>query len=110
VSEQPTLFPPPPATGQLTDRQRFVYDGLLAHSVQGEGLTSDEAGALLHERSGKHDAGVRCDWCGQDGKGVLGALRKKGLAKRRQSGVWVVLAPEGADSPSPASDPFPEGY
>lgn len=104
--EQPTLFTPPPATGQLTDRQKFVYEQLEAITARGDGLTADEVGALLHERSGKHDAGVRCSWCNQDGIGVLKALRKKGLARRPRSGAWRVIAAEGAESSQGTEIPF----
>ena len=38
MSEQARLFDPPPATVDLTPRQRFVYDELLAYTVQGDGL------------------------------------------------------------------------
>jgi hypothetical protein len=109
VSEQPTLFPPPPATGTLTERQRFVFDQLQAHTLQGDALTADEVGALLCERAGRHDSGSRCDWDATNGRSVLRALAKKGLAKRRRSGGWIALGPARAEKPVDA-DPFPEGY
>jgi hypothetical protein len=105
MTDQPTLFPPPPATGTLTSRQSFVFDLLCAHPQ--DGLTSDEVGAELHARAGKHEAGVRCQWCHQEGVSVLKALRKKNLAKRRRAGGWVALGVERADSPSPGET---EGY
>jgi hypothetical protein len=109
VPEQPTLFEPPPATGTLTPRQKFVWDELLAHAAQGDGLTADEVGALLCERAGRHDSGSRCDWDAVNGRSVLRALRKKGLAKSKRSVGWVALGPQRAERPAEA-DPFPEGY
>jgi hypothetical protein len=112
MSEPARLFTPPPPTGNLTDRQAFVYGQLQAHTVQGDGLTADEVGAELHARAGKHEAGVRCQWCHQEGVSVLKALRKKNLAKRRRAGGWVALGAERAesDSPDPTTDPFPDGF
>jgi hypothetical protein len=110
VTDQPTLFQPPPPTGNLTPRQAFVFDQLQAHTAQGDGLTADEVGALLCERAGRHDSGTRCDFDARNGMGVLRSLRKKNLAKRRRAGGWVALGVERTDSPSPESDPFPEGF
>lgn len=107
MTEQPTLFTPPAPTGDLTERQRFVYDQLLAHSVQGDGLTADEVGALLCERAGRHDAGTRCQWDTTNGQGVLKALRKKGLARKPRGSGWrVVVAPEPESAQNAEVIPF----
>jgi hypothetical protein len=45
---------------------------------QEDGLDADEVGALLCERNGRHDRGVRCAYDSSNGQGVLKALRKKG--------------------------------
>jgi hypothetical protein len=42
---------------------------------QGVRFTADEAGALLHERRGKHGRDERCEWCARDGADVLDRLR-----------------------------------
>lgn len=108
MSEQPTLFPVPTADySALTDRQRFVYDLLCAHPL--DGLEADEVGAALCERAGRHDRGSRCDWDAVNGRSVLRALRKKGMAKKPRAKGWVPLGTEGAENPVEA-DPFPEGY
>jgi hypothetical protein len=60
----PSLFDPGPP--KLTDRQAFLLERVR---LSEDGLAADEAGALLHERRGKHDAGVRCEWCSTEGKG-----------------------------------------
>jgi hypothetical protein len=76
----------------LTERQQFVLERIEA--VEG-GLAVDEVGSLLHERSGKHSAGLRCDYCGSDGRSVLAALRRKGLLVRRRKGLWQSKRPLG---------------
>jgi hypothetical protein len=106
MSEQRHLFDPPPATAHLTDRQAFVYVRLSVATKQGEGLEPDEIGALLCERSRRHDAGSRCAYDKSNGMGVLRALAKRGLAKRRRNVGWVALEVEVEDD----SDPFPPGF
>jgi hypothetical protein len=112
VTDPARLFAPPPPTGNLTPRQAFVYGQLETATRQGDGLTADEAGALLCERAGRHGAGTRCDFDARNGGAVLKALRKKGLAKNSRARGWVALGTGRAVSPSPdpATDPFPEGY
>jgi hypothetical protein len=126
---EPTLFPVEPVEPTLTERQEYVLDELRR---QEDGLDADEVGALLCERNGRHDRGVRCPYDSSNGQGVLKALRKKGLARRRRGGTWVALRagePQvGADAdggpdfgsaptePSPAQSApegpgdFPEGF
>lgn len=99
MTAQP-LFEPPEPVVNLTDRQQFVLDALRRH--QEDGLSSDEVGALLCERKGRHDAGVRCDWDSSNGHSVLNALRKKGLARRRRGGTWVALRAEEPQAGVPA--------
>lgn len=72
---------------RLTDRQRYALDELERADV--DGLQTDELGALLHARNGKHSAEDRCVWCGKDGRGVLEALRAKELVRyRSRLKVW----------------------
>jgi hypothetical protein len=52
-------------------------------------LDDDEAGAIIHERRGKHTRDVRCTYCSQDGKHVLASLRGHGLAKRKRGDGWI---------------------
>jgi hypothetical protein len=75
---------------ELTERQQHALEAIEAADG---GLASDELGAVMHERRGKHDRGSRCDWCQQEGQGVAGELRKKGLLVRRRSGMWQSLRP-----------------
>lgn len=88
---QTSLFEEEPAGPKLTDRQRFALEQLRRHR---DGLTQDELGALLHVRKGRHDDWQRCNWCSQDGLGVLKALRKKELVARRRSGQWQLTKVE----------------
>lgn len=73
---------------ELTERQEFA---LRAIEKADGGLAADELGAALHERRGKHDRGLRCEWCQSEGQGVAGELRRKGLVVRRRSGCWESL-------------------
>jgi hypothetical protein len=97
AAEQKPLFTPPAPTGNLTIRQRFVYDELIRiHRRDGGGADADEIGAKLHERRKKHPADKRCNWCAADGQGALEELRSKGLAKKRRMVGWVPLHAEAA--------------
>ena len=72
-------------------------------------LDDDEAGAIIHERRGKHTRDVRCTYCSQDGKHVLASLRGHGLAKRKRGDGWVdpqARARRLARLSAPASDPL----
>lgn len=76
---------------KVTERQRFALE-LIGELGP---IPSDELGAHMHERRGKHPADQRCEWCGTEGKGIGGELRKKGLVKhRREEGWYVPGAPE----------------
>ncbi len=101
-----TLFTPPPADGNLTERQALV---LRAAREQG-GLRDVDAGSLLHRS--KHAGDDYCAFCRMDGLRVLTALRTRGLLVRRKSGLWE---PKGAHAGSeggydPATAAFPEGF
>lgn len=103
---QPTLFggmPAPPP--ELRPRQQLVYDALVAAGH--DGLRADEAGAAIHEWRGKHDAGVRCDWCAREGGEVLKRLRELGKARKDRHGNWRAAdAPDDGYDPSTAPIPF----
>jgi len=87
-----TLFTPPPATGDLTPRQRFVYD-LLSRP-----RSDDEIGAWLYAARGVFPltrrggppptSGTPSQWFAENGRAVLSALRRRGLVVRRRSGFW----------------------
>lgn len=96
-------------TVKLTARQRFALD-LIGELGP---IPSDELGAHMHERRGKHGLEARCTYCGQEGKGVGGELRKKKLVKQRREEGWVLLsaprttsAREGSYDPATAEIPF----
>lgn len=83
---------------KLTDRQQATLDALTAAGP--DGLDADQAGALLCERKGIHHRDARCQFCGLNGKGVLEALKSKGLARYRRRttrapGVWLASTVEG---------------
>lgn len=94
----------------LTERQQFALD-LIEHADGG--LASDELGAAMHERRGKHDRGVRCQWCQQEGQGVAGELRRKGLVVHRRSRRrgepprWVSLRGSSRHSRGSQTDEIP---
>jgi hypothetical protein len=71
---------------ELTERQQYALEQIEAADG---GLASDELGACMHERRGKHDRGLRCEWCADEGKSVAGELRRKGMVVRKRSGMWM---------------------
>lgn len=92
---EPELFTEPMPTAQpLPHRQDIVMRALIRLN----GLTEDEAGALLHADRPRthrywHSADDRCIYCPTDGRSVLKALRnKKGgpLVTRRKDGTWTL--------------------
>jgi hypothetical protein len=97
VTEQPSLFGETVAVGEdkLGPNQRAV---LAAIRERGR-LSKDEAGALLHERRGKHSAELRCEWCATDGADVLASLRRRGF----ENGD---MASEASYDPATAEIPF----
>lgn len=118
---------PMPAVQPLPPNQDTVMRLLNRHLPQG--ITGDEAGAAVHAQRGKHPADERCVFCGQDGKQVLRALARKGLATGRRDGYWTppgptakreherALADAQADQAAPearpssiAEDGFPVGF
>ena len=105
AASQRSLFTLPAADGALTERQQAVYRAVLGLG----GLSALEAGLILHRE--KHRGNAPCSYCGLDGAAVLGVLRKKGLLRRKHSGVWV-LARHGASTRGydPATAPFPDGF
>jgi len=84
VTEQLALVPDEP---KLTDRQQYVLDLVETTSS----ATATFVGMMLHGRRGKHDEHRPCVYCEDEGRGVLVALRKKGLVVRRRSGLWQSL-------------------
>lgn len=110
---EPTLFSVEPVV-EVTVRQQFVLDALGA--LPNEGLRADEVGAMLCARRGRHSAGTRCEYDSSNGTGVLKALKKKGLVRRRRDGSWLALASAesrehgSADASAQGPGDFPEGY
>lgn len=107
MSDHPTLFAPPPADGDLTERQRFALN--LVRRTAG-GVTDEEIGAHLHARRGRHISTDVCRWCSDEGRGVLEALRKRGLVTRRRTGVWQAHHDQARDGTDPSSAEFPAGF
>jgi hypothetical protein len=102
-----TLFRPPPADGNLTDRQTLVL-GLLRDNP--DGLRSSDLGAFIHVATGapcpcSHD--VRCKYALTEGERVGKQLRKRDLAIKRKTGRWQLTRPpaQGYD-PGTADIPY----
>jgi hypothetical protein len=88
-----TLFTPPPADGNLTDRQTLVLQLLRDNP---DGLRSSDLGAHIHQATNApcactHD--VRCKWAMSTGEAVGRALRKRDLAIKRKTGRWQLTRP-----------------
>lgn len=94
MSAQP-LFEVAP---KLRERQQLVY-GFLAQQT----LTAEVAGKLLHASCRHCRPGAPCMFMERNGREVLEALRKKGLAKRDKHHVY-----RRADGTSP--EPDSDGY
>lgn len=111
MTEQPTLFTPPAATGKLTDRQLAAYEFVRDHP---DGVSVDELGAFLHHRRGRHGPDMRCRWCSSEGQSVLLSLRseKRGrlVKRRRADGMWTLSGREASrpvSAPDPAEEEIP---
>ena len=109
-----TLFPPPPATGGMKERARYVYELLGQHPA---GLTAAQVGVRLHVHLGKPcrcGSDQPCKWSSADATSVLKSLRKRGLVKqlRDKSGRWALRGngTRPASQLHPDTDPFPEGF
>lgn len=59
---------------QLTGHTRALAEA--ERQLAGK-LTPDEAGAIIHERRGKHHRDARCRFCTEDGTEALARLRAK---------------------------------
>lgn len=82
---------------ELTERQQFALEQI--ETADG-GLASDELGALMHQRRGKHSDDFRCTWCHDEGASVAKELRRKKLVVyRRRTYRWESL--RGASAPAP---------
>lgn len=85
---EPTLFTPPPADGNLTHRQAFAL-GLLEQ--QPAGLRATDVGVAVHQEFSNPcscSATSACKWSMATGLEVLRALKKRGLVVQRKSGLW----------------------
>lgn len=116
MSEQLALIGDPvpldPQPRPLTEYQQAVYQLVLQHP---DGVAAVEAGAVYHSlKPNPHDRDHHCDYCKRDGKSILEALVKKGLARRRRGAGHLLYAPAGAstvharDLPGPGD--LPEGF
>ena len=82
---------------KLTERQRFALEAI----GRLQPISSDELGALLCERRGKHTADERCDWDGSNGRQCAASLRAKGLVVRKRTVGWTL--PEYRPTPAGSS-------
>lgn len=87
ASAQKPLFAPPPP--ELEGRQNIVRQAVK--DAGHDGVTAAQAGAILHERAGKHPADERCTWCVRDGGSVLTSKNVREHVKRRQADGRFVL-------------------
>lgn len=51
-------------------------------------ITADEAGAVAHAHSGKHQIDERCAFCAIDGKPILVSLLRRGRVERGAEGAF----------------------
>jgi hypothetical protein len=75
----------------LTDRQQLAWDTIR---LREGGATSDEIGALMHDLRGRHLASSRCNYCAQEGRGVLTSRALRPLVTRKRNGYWTPRAGE----------------
>lgn len=96
----------------LTPRQAAALE--LVRQAGHDGIPAGEIGAHWHAHQGKHPAGRRCQYCQDEGSGVL---RSKALAplvkRRRKDGMYVLRHAEppsaqrgGPDDQSTGADLF----
>lgn len=102
------LFSPPPADGNLTRRQQTVLQIL-----ERDGKTDKHtAGRELHhncrwcERARRRQFNqlATCEYASDDGRDVLDALVKRGLARKRRGGVYEAVRGR------PGQGDLPAGY
>jgi hypothetical protein len=68
----------------LTARQRYALEVI----ADLQPVTSDELGAHLCSRRGKHTTDRRCEYDAVNGREVARALRRKGLVRERRGEGW----------------------
>lgn len=99
-----TLFPLPPATGNLKPRQQLAHDLLAQHPA---GLTATTIGQRIHQRNRCRYCFERpCKYAQESGKTTLGQLRKRGLVIRRRTGRWQLRDQPIPDSAQTTDIPF----
>jgi hypothetical protein len=89
VTEQLSLTGDPIVTADNGQRLGAAQQAVLEELRELGRLDDDEAGAILHERRGKHARDERCAWCARDGRDVLKSLRGHKLAKEKRGNGWV---------------------
>lgn len=116
MTEQATLFEVEPSLPKLRDRQQYALDEISAAGA--EGIHTDELGALLCQRNGRHPAGDRCTWCSKNGLDVLNRLRELGLVRyQAKLKAWTATGIPDLSSETRTAKPgtvpynqFPEGF
>lgn len=78
---------PPAAHPMLTDRQALALGVIRERGP----LMSDELGAYLCERRGKHARDEICAWCSPNGTEVAKALQRKGLVTKKRGEGWLAV-------------------
>lgn len=89
----------------LGPTQRAVLDELERLG----NLSRDEAGAISHERRGKHSRDQRCAHCAMDGRIILASLVKRHLAERGAEGMFQLPHPGGRSEGLQGPGDLPEG-
>lgn len=89
MSEQLSLIGDTVVTAEDGTRLGPAQQAVLEQLQQFGRLDDDEAGAILHERRGKHQRDERCEWCARDGRDVLKSLRGHNLAREKRGDGWI---------------------
>lgn len=91
---------------RLGPNQLAVLDALEQWGT----LSSDQAGAVVHARRGKHGADETCAYCAIDGKPVLRSLVTRGVAERAPEGHVQLPRAGGETVDSRGPGELPEGF
>ncbi len=106
-----TLFPLPPATAGLTDRQTIILELLQQHP---DGLRAIDLGRHLHIERGCPTCTPNrtCQYATRDANQVLATMgtSTRQLVIRRRSGLWEALVGVQDGRYDPARAEWPAGF